>query len=405
MNNVTISKRRNTIRAKIVYPEHKKTIYLFAHYNFNVRNTADFFCVLLCLPVFAAFSFIDRKYIFKNAKLTFFEQKHINNLLDYIKTLSRFLYIHPGLIQISTQKSKANSFQKMHQKKVGLFYGGGAESLLALSLLLKKHKKNSIILQSCVGHGWIGSDPQSNKFKEILDKKITSELGLQISNVKTNLWKEIGDSQKIFQNHLKKDIFVANAGVFNLILYTACAPALAKNGVTTVYHGLESENNLDDKLFCMSKNATKKLENASLANVKYKTMLMNKTKLQIYLELAKSYKNMLKYQYSCFSNQNQRWCEQCEKCFRYLLLCYLCNVSPKTVGLHQYKLLLRFVNPFSAAMHSLASGNYQKAVYSEFVQYARTQKRHMALNVMTLSKYALKLNKFMRHFKSLIAPL
>lgn len=405
MNNVTIRKTKNTIRAKIFYPEHKKTINLFSHYNFNVENTADFFCVLLCLPVFAAFSFIDRKYILRNAKLTSCELRQINNILDYIRTLSRFLYIHPGIIEISTKKRKKNSFQKSTKNKVGLFYGGGAESLLALSLLLKKHKKNSIILQSCVGHGWIGSDPKTNKFKEILDKKITSELGLQISNVETNLWKEIGDSQKIFQNHLKKGIFVANAGLFNLILYTACAPALAKHGVTTVYHGLESENNVDDKLFCMSKKATKELENASLANVKYKTMLTNKTKLQIYLELAKSYKNMLKYQYSCFSNLNQRWCERCEKCYRYLLLCYLCNVSPKEVGLNQYKLLLRIVNPFSAAMHSLSSGNYQKAVYSEFVQYARTQKRRMALNVMTLSKYALKLNKLMRHFKSIIAPL
>ena len=232
-----------------------------------------------------------------------------------IQIFSRQLFRRPGRCLIENGQEPP-AYETFSAEKTALFFGGGAESLLALARLLESGVTPFLI--SAGGPGWRGSDPEINPDKSRLDGQLASDLGLQVLRIRTNFRQIVGAS-------------LMNAALFTPLFISLSLPLCERFALKRLVQGHERMNDPKD-YFCFSPPAAAALE-AVAFGVSYESRLNDLYKQNICHELYTRHPALLRYQYSCWKNKGERWCHECEACFRYFLLLKIEGIRSEEVGL------------------------------------------------------------------------
>jgi len=221
-----------------------------------------------------------------------------------------------------------------------LFLGGGAESLTALGDLTHQNLRPHLI--SCLGPGWIGSDPAINEIKVEQDLRISRELGLPLHHIRTNLYGLFGQMQNSLAECMVEDAYFANRTPFTPALVFLFAPLAAVYGLGTAYYSHEMQPENDPCFLCFAKSFTDRLTTVASPKFAFQRVLWDLPKGEVFERLCTSHPRLLKYQYSCSNNRHERWCFACEKCLRYYILCRLFDVPFATVEFDESRMLANF---------------------------------------------------------------
>ena len=254
---------------------------------------------------------------------------------------------------------------------VGLFLGGGAESLLTLAGLMEQKTRPRLI--SYLGPGWIGSDPAKNDAKATQDLRVARELGLELYHVRTDIYGLFAQMQNDLWKRMTTDVFFVNRVPFTPTLVALFAPMTSAYRLGAVYHGHERHHEHDPAFHCFTKSFTDRLTACFSPMFAYRRVLADFKKVDAFEKLWTKYPAFLTYQYSCYDNDHERWCLACEKCLRYYILYKLYNVPFSDVGFDEARMLKNF-----AKLHEEISGHvwhdvYLRSTYREILAKARTR--------------------------------
>lgn len=223
-----------------------------------------------------------------------------------------------------TNENKGDGFE------VGLLFGGGTESLLALGRLLDQ--KTSPFLLSLWGSQWRGSELDINKDRFALEEDLAKEFHLKMFRVTTNL-KSLIDS-KDFYPYLKNEANIFNAVLFLPINLSLVYPVMPQLKIKKIISGNEKESSSDREYYSLSSEMTKNLENCS-QYAKYFSDLESLYKIEVIRDLHIKYPELGKYQFSCWRSSGRRWCLKCEKCLRNFIVYRIFDVEPSRVGIEE----------------------------------------------------------------------
>ena len=214
--------------------------------------------------------------------------------------------------------------------ETALLFGGGAESLLVLSRLLKEGRKP--VLVSAGGPGWAGSDPDQNPHKAQMDHRVSQDLGLKLLRVLTNFRDVI--HERDWNAFVRPWHSLVNAALLNPLLISLVAPATGNFGIGKLVQGNEKMSRRSSEYFCFTPEAVRLLRNVA-SDFEYDSYLEDLYKEEVCRELYEVYPHMARYQYSCWQNHRVRWCHQCESCLRYYVLLKLHGLDPSWVGMDE----------------------------------------------------------------------
>jgi hypothetical protein len=221
-----------------------------------------------------------------------------------------------------------------NRQETALLFGGGSESLLSLAYLLDK--KISPYLVSLWGDGWIGSDLKINPERFALEEKLCREFGLRIIRIQTNIRSIF--VKKRFKPYLRQKVYLIDAA-FSLPIYASMVlPATEQLNIGTIVSGIEKSLRMGAQHYSLSCEMTQNIHSLS-RSVRYYPYLENLMKPDVLRELHKKYPSIAKYQYSCYSAVNKRWCLNCEKCFRNYCIFKIFDIDPASVGMDEAEIL------------------------------------------------------------------
>lgn len=204
-----------------------------------------------------------------------------------------------GFIPISYQ-----DIFKSTSSQIGLLFGGGVESLFALSTMY--HKKP--ILLSVTGRHWMNSDNTTNStIKEDIIKSLCKEYNLKIQKININL--------RPYYRCKEDDI---NKYITGALFYFLTLPVANQFKINTIYQSAEFEyaeqsifNDFDLSINpYFTRNLYIKHDRFPIMFSIYNSF----PKIKLLELLSKT--NFFKYLYSCYKNIDKRWCGKCTKCFR-----------------------------------------------------------------------------------------
>lgn len=218
------------------------------------------------------------------------------------------------------------SYKSSQLSKTALCFGGGTESLLTLAHLLDEGIRP--VLASFGGPAWSGSNPEKNPDKFSMDEKVAHHFNLALLRVRSNFRELIPGAG---WEHLKKDVSFLNAVLLLPFFISLILPVSEQLGISRVINGNEKMN-FPKEYFCFSPPMTSAYGEIA-ARVHYESALGAHLKEDVCRELYVKYPEFAKYQYSCWRNQGQRWCYQCESCMEYYALLKNYGVDPALVGL------------------------------------------------------------------------
>lgn len=286
---------------------------------------------------------------------------------------------------------------------VGLFLGGGAESLLILADLMRSGIKPQLI--SCLGPGWIGSDPAKNDTKVEQDLRVARELDLKLHHIRSSLYGLFVQMQNDLSQRMVVDEFFANRVPFSPALVALCAPMTGVYRLGAVYHGVERHHEHDPSLHCFTKSFTDRLAACFAPVFAYRRVLANVNKVDVFEKLCTEHPNFLTYQYSCHQNAHQRWCLACEKCFRYYVLYKLYDVPFPLVGFDEAQMLKNFERLHDEIARDVWSDVYLRSTYSEILAKARTRENKEVGNFVAVVIRDGKRLQAAKKAKSIVRPL
>ena len=244
---------------------------------------------------------------------------------------------------------------------VALFLGGGAESLLSLAQLTEQQLRPHLI--SYLGPGWIGSDPVTNESKIGLDQRIAKELGVELHHIHSNMYGLFVQMQSQLQERMVEAAFFVNRVPFTPTLVSLFAPLTSIYSLGTAYHGHEWQPEGDPTFLCFAKSFTDRLASAFSPKFTYRRILWNLSKVDVFERLCTKHPRFLKYQYSCHNNQHERWCCNCEKCFRYYVLYKLFDAPFDAAEFDEPRMLRNFARIRPRIADYIWSEDYAREAY------------------------------------------
>jgi hypothetical protein len=255
--------------------------------------------------------------------------------------------------------------------ETALFLGGGGESLLALAKLTEQKLKPHLI--SYLGPGWIGSDPAKNESKLAQDQMVARELGLDLHHVHSNLYGLFAQMQNALSERTIVDAFFVNCVAFTPILVSLVAPMTGVCGFGTVYHGHEKHFEPDLSFHCFTKSFTDKLAWCFSPKFAYRHILWDLLKVDVFEQLCTKHSGFLKYQYSCYNNEHERWCLNCEKCLRYYILFKLYDAPFDVLGFDETRMLRNFARIRTEIASHIWSDTCSQAAYGGILAKTRAR--------------------------------
>lgn len=280
---------------------------------------------------------------------------------------------------ITSDSNKEYTYENKNFKETALLFGGGSESLLTLAHLLDR--KISPYLASLWGEGWIGSDPSLNRERFDLEKELCQEFQLKIIRIQTNARTIF--HKKNFKPYLRQKVFIIDAAFMLPINISVLLPVAEQLNIGTIASGNEKEASSDIQVYSLSSEMTRNL-NSPGKYVKYYSDLESLPKIEVLKELHQRYPNIARYQYSCFSAINARWCLNCEKCFRNYIIYKIFDIDPMSVGIDEAKILQNFGNNIRIAKEGVRKSKARFKEWSRIKKEAIEQDKKEIVKVINL---------------------
>jgi hypothetical protein len=284
-----------------------------------------------------------------------------------------------------------------------LFLGGGAESLCALAELLGQQIKPHLI--SYLGPGWIGSDPTTNDSKVTHDLQVARELGLELHHVRSSIYGLFAEMQNDLWPRMAVDAFFVNRVPFTPMLVSMFAPLVNLYKLGTVYHGHEKHFEPDLTFHCFTKSFTNQLTECFSPAFTYQRLLGDTSKVEVFEKLCAKHGKFLTYQYSCFNNEHERWCHNCEKCFRYYIFFQLYDVPFRSVGFDEARMLENLSTLRQEIVDHAWADTYSRSNYREILEKARTRGKQELYEFLSHIIHEGKQAERKKQAKALLRPL
>lgn len=318
------------LKNKLPYLEYKD---IYVTYSFNLSNNF-FYPINILLSLLLPLVTIDSDRV--NIKSSF---PISESTLEYWTNLLRKFHKNENILVSSENVAIAseeteNSFSKINDQKeqIGLFFGGGVESLFALS---KTIHKNPILL-SIVGDHWMNNETDNYSIKLDLENKLIEKYGLNIQKINTNIRAIVND----------KDSFI-NKYSTGFMFYFLVLPISEKFNIQFLLEAVELENALNFTDYDLSL-SPRTIPDTSFPHNNFPLIFPAYTgyaKVQLFEELAKT--DFINYVYSCFNNSDKRWCGKCGKCRRISRYCEILGVDKKVIGMEEGIKVKREKSPLS----------------------------------------------------------
>lgn len=243
---------------------------------------------------------------------------------------------------------------------IGLFFGGGVESMFALSTM--HHKKPVLI--SVRGRGWMNNDSETGRLKFSIEEELCEKYGLQIERVDMNIRPllQMGDEEM-------------NQYVTGGLFYFLSLPIADRFGIGTIYHSMEYEyaSTFSDWDLSLSPYFTKNLFIRERSFPLVFSIYNAFPKVKMLEELSKT--DFIRYIYSCFRNTDKRWCGECSKCFRISEFCERIVLDRSLIGMQEGIIGKRETSPLARlywrSMDRFYGRRYTREIKLAFLYYMR----------------------------------
>lgn len=306
------------LKNKLPYLEYKD---IDVTYSFNLSNNF-FYPINILLSVLLPLVTIDSDKVNIRSSFPISE-----STLDYWTNLLRKLHKNQNIlitcknVAIATEE-KENSVSKTNGNKeqIGLFFGGGVESMFALA---KTIHKNPILL-SIVGDQWMNNELDNYSIKLKLENELVDKYNLNIQKITTNIRTIVND----------KDSFI-NKYSTGFMFYFLALPVTKEFNIQFLLETVELELALNFTDYDLSFNP-RTIASTSFPEESYPIIFSAFTghsKVQLFEELAQT--DFINYLYSCYNNTDKRWCGTCGKCRRISKYCEVLGVDKKTIGMQE----------------------------------------------------------------------
>lgn len=230
--------------------------------------------------------------------------------------------------QVSIQSSELATFAPLfptptrppHTGNIGLYFGGGVESLNLLSLL--KHQRPYLL--SIDGPRWMNSDYEKSSIKLELQQALEQEHEVSFLRVWT-------DARLLFPDG---DLHV-NRYVTGTLMYYALLPLLRLHHVNVCLFGAEMEYAQVEDAYDQSIHPRHIHRVVRPPNPPIVPALTAIAKVRLLADLYERAPELLGYLYSCFNNSPRRWCGDCGKCRRISRFCEVIGIPKNLIGMQE----------------------------------------------------------------------
>jgi hypothetical protein len=203
---------------------------------------------------------------------------------------------------------------------LGLYFGGGVESLNLLSLL----RHQSPYLLTVDGPHWMNSDYGKSSIKLELQHKLAREYKVSFLRVWT-------DARLLFNDG---DPHV-NRYVTGTLMYYTLLPLLRLHSVSVCIFGAEMEYAQVEDAYDQSIHPRHIHRVVRPPNPPILPALTAIPKVRLLSDLYERAPEFLAYLYSCFSNTSRRWCGDCGKCRRISRFCEVIGIPKHLIGMQE----------------------------------------------------------------------
>jgi hypothetical protein len=203
---------------------------------------------------------------------------------------------------------------------LGLYFGGGVESLSLLSLL----RYQSPYLLTVDGPRWMNSDYDKSSIKLELQHKLAREHNVSFLRVWT-------DARLLFSDG---DLHV-NRYVTGTLMYYTLLPLLRLHSVSLCIFGAEMEGAQDEDVYDQSIHPRHIHRVVRPPNPPILSALTAFPKVRLLFDLYERAPELLDFLYSCFNNTSRRWCGDCGKCRRISKFCEVIGIPKHRIGMQE----------------------------------------------------------------------
>ena len=360
---------------------------MWVEYPFDIAQIKGHDVLYPVLPLFLALGFADARFHLVspasgqsavNDDDSVFQQV-LSNWLDIVEAeavenFGKRIHVEADIDGQMVERGAAGRVpapSPLRRTETALFLGGGAESLLALAELTEQNIQPHLI--SYLGPGWIGSDPAKNENKVLQDRRTAQELGLPLHHIHSNIYGLFGQMQGDLSGRMIVDAYFANRGPFTATQVSLAAPLTAICSLGTLHLGHENQPEDEINFHCFTKSFTDKLAWCFSPKLAYRRTQWELLKVDVFEKLCTKHSRFLKFQYSCFNNEHERWCFACEKCLRYYILFKLFDVPLDVVEFDEARMLRNFARAHAEIAGHVWTEGYSRDTYSGILARARAR--------------------------------
>jgi len=252
-----------------------------------------------------------------------FTEEQAEHWISYIEKLTELEKQKPT-IEVEFISSQHQQIDKSvfvsEGKNNGLYFGGGVESLTALSQMIEQKP----VLLSLTGPLWMNNDHESSDIKKKLEDELVDRFGLMIARVWNNC-------KELFR---EGDEYI-NMFITGGLMYYSCAPLIRELGLRAIFHAMEYEH-LQLKIEydrSIQPKFTLSIPRKGLPPLV--SILNSLTKVELLEMLYRQNPQLCSYLYSCLNNTSKRWCGECGKCRRIAAYCDAIGIPKSHIGMQE----------------------------------------------------------------------
>lgn len=238
---------------------------------------------------------------------------------------------------------------------IGLLFGGGVETLFALSTMYQKKP----VLISIIGEYWMNNDTENAAIKFALERDLCDKYALTMQRIEMNARSIMCFGDEYMNRHITGGLF-----------YFLSLPVADRLNIGVICQSTESEA-LADMWLSISPRFSKELFIKEAGFPLYFNIYNGYSKAEMFEELAKT--DFIKYIYSCFFNSGKRWCGECSKCYRISEYCERIGLDRALIGMQEGIRGKRERSPLSmdywVAMDRLYGRRYKRELSHLLIYY------------------------------------
>ena len=325
-----------------------------------------------CLPLCLVFSLLGKVEIHLPHSIP---ESILNSWYKICQDTARKLYKYPLKLKIVSPPGFV-PYKPLTGDKTALLFGGGSESLLTLARL--NDKGISPLLVSMWGSNWAGSNFEINKVRLQIENEVSKSFNLNFFRIYTNFRDLI--IRKNCSPYLKQNFYIINSVLFLPLNLSFIIPVAEQINLKSVISGNEKESSSDPGFYTLSSEMTKNLANHS-SFFNYFSDLENIPKVDVVRILHNQYASYARYQYSCWLNQNERWCLACEKCLRNYVIFKIFNTDLKVLGIDEAKIRSNLDKILWELGWEFVSSKAVRAEWEQIFSYAKVHGNSFVLGL------------------------